>query len=265
MQIAQGDLEARADSTGNDAISVYAAHFNQMADRNQALLEGHRDLIRGVSHELRTPVARIRFALDLAREASAEPDRERHLATIDSDLSEVDELIQELLLVERLSAGCADLPSQTFGALAVVRDEVERLKASRPLIAVSLRSELDAEGDLTMVGNERLFRRVVRNLASNALRHARSEVRVEVTRVAASVVVRIDDDGPGIPAVERARVLEPFVRLDQSRTRELGGVGLGLTIVDRILRAAGGSLRIGDASTGGASITMSWPCDAGCD
>jgi signal transduction histidine kinase len=134
---------------------------------------------------------------------------------------------------------------------------------NRPNIELSLQHVLEAETELAVMGNERLFRRVVRNLLSNALRHAKTQVRVSVARASAAAVVRFDDDGPGIPASERARVLEPFVRLDESRSRDLGGVGLGLTIVDRILRAVGGGLRISEASSGGASVVMSWPSDAG--
>lgn len=259
IRIASGDLGARADPYGNDAISDFAARFNQMADRNQALLEGQRDLLRGVSHELRTPVARIRFSLELARDPGTELDRERHLCAIDADLGEIDELIQELLLVDRLSDGSVSAPARAFGVLFVVRHEMERQRVSRPEVELSVDSALD--GRAQVIGSEQLFRRAVRNLLSNAIRHARSHVRVSIARASEGVLLQIDDDGPGIPVSERARVLEPFVRLDESRSRELGGVGLGLTIVDRIVRATGGSLRIGEADSGGASVAISWPCD----
>jgi signal transduction histidine kinase len=257
IRIAKGELDARADVHGNDAISDFAAHFNKMADRNQALLDGQRDLMRGVSHELRTPVARIRFALELARESDEEVDRDRHLAAIDSDLEEIDALIQELLLVDRLRVGSSAFPPQAFDVVAVVRDEVERQRAVRPQIDVSL--EGASNGRAELLGSERLFRRVVRNLVSNALRHAKTRVSVFVARSPAMIVFRVEDDGCGIPASERARILEPFVRLDESRSRQLGGVGLGLTIVDRILRAVGGNLRIDEASSGGASVAIEWP------
>jgi two-component system sensor histidine kinase RstB len=260
MRIARGELGARADNRGADAISDFAVHFNQMADRNQAMLEGQRDLLRGVSHELRTPVARIRFSLELARDAQAESDRERHLTAIDEDLGEIDELIQELLLVDRLQEGSVTMPVHAFDVLATVQDEVERQRASYPQIEVLL--ENIPEGSMQVIGSERLFRRVVRNLTSNALRHAKLRVNISVARAAETITLRVEDDGPGIPVVERARILEPFVRLDESRSRELGGVGLGLTIVDRILRAVGGRLRIGKANSGGASVAMEWPCEA---
>jgi two-component system sensor histidine kinase RstB len=83
MRIARGELGARADNRGADTISDFAIHFNQMADRNQVMFEGQRDLMRGVSHELRTPVARIRFALELARDSQTESDRQRHLTAIE--------------------------------------------------------------------------------------------------------------------------------------------------------------------------------------
>lgn len=260
MRIAKGEISARADTRGNDAISDFAAHFNRMAERNQTMLEGQRDLMRGVSHELRTPVARIRFALELARETQVESERERHFSAIDSDLTEIDELIQELLLVDRLSDGSLPMPAQTFTVLTIVQDEIKRQRPGRSQIEVVL--QIDLDGQLTLVGSERLFRRVVRNLLSNALRHAQHRVRISITGTAAGISIRFEDDGPGIPTSERARILEPFVRLDESRSRESGGVGLGLTIVDRILRAVGGRLRIEDGKSGGASVEIAWPSEA---
>ena len=236
-----------------------AVVFNQMAERNQALVERQRNLMCGVSHELRTPVARIRFSLELARESRDQSDRQRHFAAIDSDLGEVDELIKELLFVDGLNDQSALLAAQPFSVLSVIRDEVQRQRSSHPHVEVSMVSDLD--DPFEVIGTERLFRRVIRNLLSNGFRHAKRRVRIAIAGQSGTVRVSIEDDGPGIPLLERAHILEPFVRLDPSRSRELGGVGLGLTIVDQILRAVGGHLTIGEATSGGASFTVVWPAD----
>ncbi|MFC1642825.1 ATP-binding protein, partial [Myxococcota bacterium] len=259
VRIARGDLEARAAVSGNDALADFARHFNQMAERNQILAEKQRDLMRAVSHELRTPAARIRFALELLGEASSKEDHERHLSAIDSDLSEIDCLIQELVTLDRLDRTESEptAKAESFDVARSVFAEIVRLEPSRPEVAVSTVSALPEGTDA--VGNERLFRRAVRNLVGNGVRHAQSKVRISLAQAGGQVVISIDDDGPGIPPFERARVLEPFARLDPSRSRDSGGFGLGLTIVDRILVATGGQLRIEDSELGGASVTMSWP------
>jgi len=257
LRIANGDLGARVTISSNDAIAEFASQFNQMADRNQVLLGKQRELMRAVAHELRTPATRIRFALELIREATTEQQRERHIAAIDSDLAEVDDLVRELLLLDHLESDPDAATGETFSVLRAVDDELDRLASMRPQVELS--TAYAVEEGVSAVGSEKLFRRALRNLVSNALRHATGRVRVSVTRGPHELLLSIDDDGPGIPPADRARVLEPFTRLDPSRSRGTGGFGLGLTIVNRILRAAGGRLKIDDAGLGGASVVMSWP------
>jgi two-component system sensor histidine kinase RstB len=256
-RIANGDLGARVQISEHDALGEFAFQFNQMADRNQILLEKQRDLIRAVAHELRTPAARIRFALELLAEATSDQQRERHILAIDSDLSEVDSLVRELLLLDHLESDPDANAGETFQVRGAVDDELERLRPMRPQVEVV--TACAVAGDESAAGSEKLFRRALRNLVTNAQRHAKARVRVSMTRGAREIVLAVDDDGPGIPPADRVRVLEPFTRLDRSRSRGTGGFGLGLAIVSRILRAMGGHLKIGDADLGGASFVMSWP------
>jgi signal transduction histidine kinase len=259
VRIARGELGARALVSGKDDLAEFARHFNQMAERNQILVEKQRDLMRAVSHELRTPTARIRFALELLAETKSQHDHDRHVSAIDSDLTEIDCLVQELVALDRLDRMESEdsAKAESFDGTNAVSTEIERLRPSRAEVEVSTMSALP-EGAYA-AGSERLFRRAVRNLLSNAVRHARFKVRVSLAYAGGKLLVSIDDDGPGIPELERARVLEPFSRLDPSRSRDSGGLGLGLTIVDRILATAGGRLEISESELGGASVTMSWP------
>jgi two-component system, OmpR family, sensor histidine kinase RstB len=266
VRIARGELGARVVVSGNDALADFSRHFNEMAEHNQMLLEKQRDLMRAVSHELRTPAARIRFSVELLGEANSREDRERHLATVDSDLGEIESLIHELVMLDRLdqpqsASSSANRESVDVGR--AVSAEIERLGRARAEIEVSTVSAV-APGT-AVVGSERLFRRAIRNLLSNGLRHARSKVRVSIAEADGQVLVAVDDDGSGISPLEQARDLEPFARLDPSRSRDSGGLGLGLTIVNRILGAAGGQLKIGNNEFGGARVTMSWPADVESD
>jgi two-component system sensor histidine kinase RstB len=259
VRIARGELGARAQVSSNDDLADFARHFNQMAERNQILAEKQRDLMRAVSHELRTPVARIRFSLELLGDADSKQALERHIQSIDSDLDEIDCLVQELVTLDRLERNdsASTLLTEPFEPMRAISAEIVRLEPHRAEIEISTANALP--GGASALGSERLFRRAFRNVLSNGVRHARRKVRISLARSNGSLLVSIEDDGAGIPSFERARVLEPFARLDPSRSRNSGGLGLGLTIVDRILVAAGGQLKIEDSELGGARVTLSWP------
>jgi signal transduction histidine kinase len=103
---------------------------------------------------------------------------------------------------------------------------------------------------------------MMRNVGENAVRHASSRVDIALTERGDEAVLTIDDDGPGVPESERARVLQRFVRLDEARSRDEGGSGLGLAIVDEVVRAHGGSVSIERAPLGGAQIRITLPVQA---
>jgi signal transduction histidine kinase len=111
-------------------------------------------------------------------------------------------------------------------------------------------------------GDADALRRMLRNVGENAVRHASSRVDVTLVERGEEVVLTIDDDGPGIPATERARVLQRFVRLDDARSRNEGGSGLGFSIVDEVVRAHGGSMSIEQSPLGGARIVITLPVQA---
>lgn len=258
-RIAAGDLDARAPASGHDPIAQFADRFNQMAERNQRLLEGQRHLLQAVSHELRTPAARIRFGLEMMRETGDEAAKERYRAGIDADVDEIDALVEELLALNRLDSAGPRIEGQAVDAIAVVQEEYATLAPLRPDVGFAL---LANEGEPCLIyGSERLFRRAIRNLLGNALRHATQRVTVTVSMQDGGARLCIDDDGPGVPVADRARIFEPFTRLDGSRSRESGGFGLGLAIVERIVRAHNGSLAVEDAAGGGARFVLSWPTD----
>lgn len=108
----------------------------------------------------------------------------------------------------------------------------------------------------------RLLQLALSNLVGNALRHARSQVEVSLVGVSGRACLRVDDDGPGIAEADREKVMRPFTRLDDSRSRDTGGFGLGLAIVSRIAVRHGGELRISRATLGGARMEMHWPLAA---
>ncbi len=254
VRIGQGDLAARADVTSMDAVGSLARRFNEMAERNQQLLEAQRATLQAVSHELRTPTARIRFGLEMLSEAKEPTKIEERLRSIDEDLNELDHLVTELLELNR-----SEVPSGTvresFAVLPVLTALAQRAGEFTPSLTITV----DAPPDLSVAAEPHLFRRAIRNLLANAVRYARSRVVLTARQGDDQVEITVDDDGPGVPVDQRVRVMEPFARLDDSRSRDTGGVGLGLAIVARVVASHGGRVEVGEGPSGGARFRTYWP------
>jgi len=250
-----GDLSARVAVTGGPTRELDLA-FNAMAERNQQLVESQRHLLEAVSHELRTPATRIRFALEMIETARDEATRARRLASIDEDLTELDELVGELLTYLRVSGAPDDVDLEALDLAA----ELDRLigQVAERRSDVTIETTGDAPGT-EVFAERRTFRRALRNLLLNASRHARGRVILAVQAGEDDVTVAVSDDGPGVAPEDRARIFEPFTRVDASRSRDLGGVGLGLAIVRRIVEVHGGSVTLDACPTlGGARFVTTW-------
>lgn len=243
-----GDLAARVKIEGKDEIAALAQSFNTSAGRIEELMHAHKMLLANASHELRTPLTRINMALAMPAGIDA-PQRER----IKADITELDQLIGEILLASRLDAVPIPERTEDIDFLALAAEE-----AARDGIAV--------EGVPVNVHGERaLLRRMIRNLIDNARRHgsdAAPDIRVS-RHDGGRALLEVRDHGPGIPQDERERIFEPFYRLAGSA--ETGrGSGLGLALVRQIARHHGGDVTCGAAEGGGSVFAITLPAsDAG--
>jgi len=252
----EGDLDARAEVTSADSIGAVAREFNTMADRVQDLLESQQNLIRAVSHELRTPISRLHFGLEMLDNAGTPEQRAERLASLEQDLTELEQLIQELLTYIKAGDRALELDRDAVAPGPLLAELGARLGELRPEVAL----ELPPDAALPALdADPRHLRRALKNLLDNALRHARSRVTVLHQRQGDQLLLSVCDDGPGVPPELRDQVFEPFARLDHSRSRESGGVGLGLAIVKEIAGAHGGDVSLADAPEGGARFTLAWP------
>ncbi len=257
IRFGEGNLDTRAKITSSDSIGALALRFNQMADRIQQLIDDQRYLIRAVSHELRQPLSRLRFNLELLHKADKRDDRNRRILKTENELEELGELVSELMLYMHMDK---DITAPNKGALllhGVLAELVEKCRILRPDIDVSIKSL--SGGDIHVKASETHFRRAIGNLLSNAIRAAKREVVIDYSRDDSGVVIGVTDDGDGIPEMDRERVFKPFFRLDDSRSRDLGGVGLGLAIVHRIIESHGGIVEIVDSNGKGARFNTFWP------
>ena len=123
--------------------------------------------------------------------------------------------------------------------------------------------DASAVGSAQVEGDPVLMAQVVRNLVSNAVRHARAQVHVSLREIGPAAELIVDDDGGGVPPEERERIFERFVRLDEARTRDSGGSGLGLAIVAKIVHSFGGTVTVAESPAGGARFTATLPLEVG--
>jgi signal transduction histidine kinase len=241
----------------DDEIGRLAATMNRMLARFEHARNSQRRFVSDASHELRAPITTIRQHAEVTL---AHPDQ-----TSAGELAEVvlaeqqrmQRLVEDLLLLARadenvpLDRASVDLDDLAF-------EEGHRLRATS-----SARVDTSSVAAARVQGDADALRRMLRNLGENAARHAVSRVSIALAARGGDVVLTVDDDGPGIPEPERERVVERFVRLDEARSRDDGGAGLGLSIVDEVVRAHGGSMRIATSPLGGARVEVSLPADEG--
>lgn len=260
LRMRGGDLSARASTDGRqDAIGQLAVTLNGMAEHIQRLLSAQKELTRAVSHELRTPVARIRFGLELMVDEDDIEKREKHFEDIDRDIDQLDKLIDEILTYSKLEEGTPVLNFTMIDIDALLRQiEKESRALGKPIQVDYVAPDVSSDKRFAE-GEERYVHRVVQNYVGNAMRYARSNVRITYEVIGDLFRIDVDDDGPGIPKEDRQRVFQPFTRLDDSRTRASGGYGLGLSIVARIAFWHGGKAKVGESDLGGAKFSFYWP------
>jgi len=249
----RGDLAQRVDASGRDEVAQVASTFNQAAERIEALVRSHQNLLANASHELRSPLARLKMAVAMVDEmpASQRADLKRE---IDTNVAELDALVEEVLLASRLDASVPLDRSDPVDLVGIAAEESARFDA-----------EVQALGDpaaLRVTGNERLLRRALRNLLENARRYGGGEIRTEVAAEPdAQLRISVCDRGPGVPLALRERIFEPFFRLPGHAERE-GGVGLGLSLVRQIVQAHGGRVACEAREGGGSCFVIRLPAGA---
>lgn len=295
-RIAEGRFDARVDEVKAGESKMLASAFNLMASKTETSIRAKNELLQVVSHELRTPLSRLRFAVELLDVSKYEEHKRARMMILRQSIDNLDAIVDEVL----------DYVRNEDSEPAKAREWIEIERSVEPMIAVyklehpKLRFEWvsSAYPQTTDVYAERVsFHRVVGNLLSNAVRYARSTVRIHVSLYdephgaeqaegtpTNALCVEVEDDGPGIPKEKRREILAPFVRLspeetlsninavqqqseetaqeldaDSEDTNSHAGLGLGLAIVERILKQHGGSVCIEEGELGGCLVRTFWP------
>jgi len=256
QRFGDNDLGSRILLPRRSTVRELAGHFNQMAERIESLIANQRELTNAVSHELRTPIARLSFELDQLKQ-QADPRQCLALITdMYADLGELEEMVSELLTYASLERGATQVTQENIEAHSWLDSVIGSvaLEAEAEGVQLSLRT---CEVDVIQI-EPRFMARAVINLLRNAIRYADRRVEVSLVKFGSGYEVRVCDDGPGIPEEGRAKIFQPFIRLDASRDRRTGGFGLGLALVQRVCQWHGGQVQVFDSEWGGASFRMSW-------
>jgi signal transduction histidine kinase len=254
-------LAAAADRIGIDAaapdvphegpreVRLAAAAFNRMQARIMRLIDDRTQTLAAVSHDLKTPITRLRLRAHFV------PDDELR-RTIESDLDEMEAMIQSTLDFLRGDASGEEI--RTADVTTIIETVCDDFADSGSDVVLS------ADTHAPLPCRPLAIKRAFSNLVDNAVKYG-TRARVSLARQEGDLVVTIDDDGPGIPAAELDRVFDPFFRLENSRSRDTGGTGLGLTVARSTIRAHGGDVTLTNRHGGGLSVTVTLPiATAGC-
>ena len=254
-EITGSTLDERVPETASDdEIGELARTMNRMLDRLERSATLQRRFMSDASHELRSPVASIKTQLETALIDPAATDWEGVARTVLAEDERLEFLVTDLLALSRIEEG------RTRVLVDVDLDEVIFDQTVRPSRVPIDRSAVGA-GRVRAVYGE--MASVVRNLVDNAVRHANGQVKVSLGEVGTHLVrLSVDDDGPGVAVDDREKVFERFARLQEGRSRDAGGSGLGLALTRRIVESYGGRVFIETSPLGGASFVVELPASS---
>ncbi len=253
-----GDLASRAKSSRKDELGDLAGAFDQMADRIQTLLTAERRLLQDISHELRSPLARLGFAVELARTSQ---NREASLDRIKREVSRLSNLVGELLQVTRAEGDPASRNLQPVDLEELLLSVVDDCAIEADMRGC--RIVLRGGPPEPLQGDPELLRRAIENILRNAIRHAPegTQIEVQMERAAEGVSLAVRDCGPGVPEEMLGDIFKPFFRVESDRNRAQGGVGLGLAIAQRAVSLHHGQLTASNCHPG-LEVRMQLPVKA---
>lgn len=243
----QSNLSVRVNTRRQDEIGQLARSFNQMAERLERLIVSERRLLGDISHELRSPLARLKFAIKLARTSA---DSKSALDRIERDVDRIASLVADIVDINFIEYGPVVEGAGIVRAGDMMDDVVRDCQVEAEMRDCRIAVSGHVSGQV--MGNRELLRRAVENVLRNAIRYAPEHSTIDVSIAddsrAAAIVVR--DYGPGVPEDALTRIFDPFFRVDEARDAKSGGSGLGLSIAKQALQVHHGTITAENASPG---------------
>jgi len=259
---ANGQLSVRAETNAPAPLNELAMSLNKMAaDLSQTLSE-QQVMTHAISHELRTPLSKIQLALSLLTRKYEQLQNEPLSHDLERYIDELEYLVNQILTFAKFNHRQKPHSTTEIDLTKLIADRVKELN----LLNKTVEIELLSEAIVKIEADPFNLQIMIDNVLKNALKYATQHIKVRLNYSsdinqpeAQKVSILIEDDGPGIPAADRESILMPFARIDESRNRDSGGFGLGLAIVDAIVRQQKGAIQLGESALGGLSIAITLP------
>lgn len=250
-RISVGQFNAKVSAQRSDELGELAEAINSMSGRLEGFVSGQRRFLGDIAHELCSPLARIQTALGIL-EQRANENEQSYVKDLQEEAQHMSELVAELLSFSKASLDRSKVKLEPTHLWKVISDAVRREQES----AVEIQQEIPKE--LNVLANPELLQRAVANLLRNAIRYASQSgaITVKAMQQGASVILEVSDHGPGVPEESIGQLFDPFYRVDESRTRDTGGVGLGMTIVKTCVESCQGTVTASNRPEGGLVVQI---------
>lgn len=254
----RGDLSVRMKTRRPDEIGQLGRSFNEMAERLERLIVSERRLLGDISHELRSPLARLKFAVKLARTSE---DSQAALDRIERDVDRISSLVADIVEITAVEGDPALRSTEEVNAAEVIHEVVRDCAVEAEMRACHLC--ILGDSAVQVIGSRELLRRAVENVVRNAIRYSPEGAPIEIalSHDTQNVSIGVRDRGPGVPNETLTRIFDPFFRVEEARNKTGGGSGLGLSIAKRAIQAHHGQIKAENAHPG-LRVRLTIPVDS---
>ncbi|WP_426358696.1 ATP-binding protein [Pseudocolwellia sp. HL-MZ19] len=252
QQFGKGNMHIRADDDFSKPLNKLADSFNFMANSITDTVNENRIFAQAIPHEVRTPLSRIQLAVGLLSRNNHDKQQMELLGNIDTYIDDMSELIQQVVAFSKLNT----IKSENDSSLDTVIELAPFIESRLKLLKCEEKHNITCRIDQTLVfkTNPAYLRLLIDNLLKNASIHAKSNIIISLSKHDNHIELIVEDDGAGIPSEHLDTIFIPFARLDQSRNRKTGGLGLGLSISSAACKRMNSQLTVENSATGGAKF-----------